>query len=1832
MFQQEQPRKLIQREKGKSKKSQGSGMHHLATSFDRQNYSDKIRTETIFPAVDSMFRQNNNNHGDDPTALNHVQSSWTDTVDTSVTDTTNESDEGNITRGSSSATSFYESWKSEIASLKNRLDRQLQNMVEHSQHEIDLLSAAVTGQLQIQPSNEYEISSVTDMTKVVPSAKPTNIIPKISSTVSSFLPSMEEHTRTMNRIGTDTDNVSNNKPSIISSFSRQATDVAAALVGNRQTMMFQKPLYDEQESSPRSIQLLRNQQSRWIKQKRRMNQRLLSTPRSQRAQTPTTAPGSPGLRASASNMSVGNRSEKTEPKSNLTKHVTARRIRNCLVPSRSNSSVASGIGGLLASSNQAVGQLHDERSIGASSDISYNSHSRTTSPLPLSHATTPPISYPAPIDEEEDGQMTTDGEDENGSFSVEETQQKPQEQTEIEEYDQQRANREMNFMLQAPYRGDDKIQERRFLAGRINSAEKVLISPQSLDESMPSSPEISESFTPESQAEATMTTRQETAREISILQGTQKHINMNYVRKPERNNVSYKEDDRHKAPETSGKTFVDDHGGHSFSEVFTDSYADENCPYPQPLRATQISSPHRKKIESSEATPQSPSEVSSMLSSPQSSLSDVQQRRHTNQRYFDPVVELRKKSETPVQRSFFSIFDRIDELRYENKDGLPVVLVARGCDAPAPKSESFSCTNVEGETIRPDAPVTDGEKPSDKKSTKLEQTYQSGNLHESNRRVSSTERNKLNEYLRDNKNEGELTIRRNLKGDSGLANDQISISLQRIRLTQVEPVALDHMNATATNFTESLKVRDRAYYPSTKFSLERSSSAPSAEPVLRDAGNILPHNDLESHELTMQKNNAEHSFAIKILPEVFDQNFTIRGMKVRSQNNVVPFKTHAASQHFKISAINESNPIKVPVDSTKNNSSSINDSSGQRKVEDIETTENLMHQQNNVHQGTQTNFSEVRVDRRNSMIINEGVVAEKHPPDADVDKATKHRSATKNKPRGEDHNLQSSQARQVSNYALHDHNGDIGEYTGCEADGVPHGLGTMNYEDGRTYTGEWQVGRWHGHGKSIFPNGDTYTGDYYKDQRHGVGRYEWNDGRVYDGYFERDHRHGRGVYSWPDGSVYTGDFKTGLRHGYGSYTFANGSVYTGNWESGRYHGKGEISWKDGRSYKGDWKNGRANGYGIEMKHGIVRHKGLWLNNKPVYQSANARDEIQRLSKVVGTHNKFENEPKEISNDKRDDNSLRRSIRSKSIPRDSHQSQDFQHGTQTTSKSDGDDEARRRKAQSASKSRQREDHFNENSRAQVRTTSAPAQHRGGNTPLLQKDAELRDLDRARRKSHGNVVTEGGAKRQGRHEGKQRRSKSSRPFSTSKKQDFLLESNNSALMERKEKNVGAATKAERKHSTIIETRGKEKSFKSPSKGLMLARGGPKTSDMLEQSTTMPHSKNGIVCDATNERNSTNRKYIKSEKSGFIVCDSANERNSTYRKSIKSEKKETKGNDISNQYQTTAAVSKTSNVVGNFSLNQLMLKKTAVMSNQNQNRHDYAILSQDHHRSLADKKIIANAASNQYPTTTAVSKPSTVVENVSSNQLTAKNAAIMANQNQYDYVILLHGARVDAATEKLWREFCDSRKDENHDFQNKPVYIVAGDSVGGEETNGVAGNLIEIHDPALDKMSRQNIEKAHESVSAFLKVATPLGLSSDSPITRPSNSAIPSPIRATNLRKAQWNQPTNNLKGSQPSPNVPVVIGTECRALPGKIHYIQHRYQVGSNAECDSGILESTAGTSNLDKVEMSYINRLKNYNTSESIARMKGKLQRYQLNTRSPDNIHVDRRDELVVIRD
>lgn len=66
--------------------------------------------------------------------------------------------------------------------------------------------------------------------------------------------------------------------------------------------------------------------------------------------------------------------------------------------------------------------------------------------------------------------------------------------------------------------------------------------------------------------------------------------------------------------------------------------------------------------------------------------------------------------------------------------------------------------------------------------------------------------------------------------------------------------------------------------------------------------------------------------------------------------------------------------------------------------------------------------------------------------------------------------------------------------TGCIKGDCQNGKGTMLWDDGTVYAGEWKAGKMHGNGVMRYSNGTKYTGQWSSGMMHGKGEVTYVDG------------------------------------------------------------------------------------------------------------------------------------------------------------------------------------------------------------------------------------------------------------------------------------------------------------------------------------------------------------------------------------------------------------------------------------------------------------------------------------------------------------------------------------------------------------------------------------------------------------------------------------------------------------------------------------------------------------------------------------------------------------------
>lgn len=159
--------------------------------------------------------------------------------------------------------------------------------------------------------------------------------------------------------------------------------------------------------------------------------------------------------------------------------------------------------------------------------------------------------------------------------------------------------------------------------------------------------------------------------------------------------------------------------------------------------------------------------------------------------------------------------------------------------------------------------------------------------------------------------------------------------------------------------------------------------------------------------------------------------------------------------------------------------------------------------------------------------------------------------------------------------------GAAGSYTGFWdlTNERPQGQGTMEFENGQVYEGEWAEGVRSGQGRCTWPDGGYYDGEWKDDKYNGQGiNYMSGDennpeAHVYEGSFVDGHRSGYGVYTWPNGEKFEGEWKDGKRNGKGVYTYTDGSTYEGEYVDSERNGEGVYTAADGTKVTQVWDHG-----------------------------------------------------------------------------------------------------------------------------------------------------------------------------------------------------------------------------------------------------------------------------------------------------------------------------------------------------------------------------------------------------------------------------------------------------------------------------------------------------------------------------------------------------------------------------------------------------------------------------------------------------------------------------------
>lgn len=157
------------------------------------------------------------------------------------------------------------------------------------------------------------------------------------------------------------------------------------------------------------------------------------------------------------------------------------------------------------------------------------------------------------------------------------------------------------------------------------------------------------------------------------------------------------------------------------------------------------------------------------------------------------------------------------------------------------------------------------------------------------------------------------------------------------------------------------------------------------------------------------------------------------------------------------------------------------------------------------------------------------------------------------------------------------------KYLGQWFHGKMHGIGCIEYTDGRVYTGQFDMNVINGYGRLNVPNISCYEGRFINGKYHGFGTLETHNlNENYEGSFREGQKYGFGVLI-DNNRTYIGDFGFGVPHGYGVLDDSDsGEKYMGTFNEGNRSGHGFCITVDGRYFEGNFADNQLNGSGVAV--------------------------------------------------------------------------------------------------------------------------------------------------------------------------------------------------------------------------------------------------------------------------------------------------------------------------------------------------------------------------------------------------------------------------------------------------------------------------------------------------------------------------------------------------------------------------------------------------------------------------------------------------------------------------
>lgn len=192
------------------------------------------------------------------------------------------------------------------------------------------------------------------------------------------------------------------------------------------------------------------------------------------------------------------------------------------------------------------------------------------------------------------------------------------------------------------------------------------------------------------------------------------------------------------------------------------------------------------------------------------------------------------------------------------------------------------------------------------------------------------------------------------------------------------------------------------------------------------------------------------------------------------------------------------------------------------------------------------------------------------------------------------------------------------KYLGQWYHGKLHGLGCIEYPDGRIYTGQFDMNVMSGYGRLAIPNVSCYEGRFVDGKYGGFGTLETflND-ENYEGFFKAGHKYGFGILT-DNNRSYIGGFVAGLSHGYGVLDNSDtGEKYMGMFTEGQRSGLGFCISDDGKYFGGHFVDNELNGNGV-----AVFTDGSYYDGDLTIFGPNGRGTLYLPIEIIGDEVRF----------------------------------------------------------------------------------------------------------------------------------------------------------------------------------------------------------------------------------------------------------------------------------------------------------------------------------------------------------------------------------------------------------------------------------------------------------------------------------------------------------------------------------------------------------------------------------------------------------------------------------